>query len=302
MRSHTFTGPFPIEDAPKNVNILRSVVNHRAKDIGHDTYDLYSRHCANRSTMIKGLDTKESYAAIAVIDSCRIVIAIASRYGLVIYIIDIKNAFQTTLLNPDERIYLHLLPYYLQWFLETYPNHTLPPTKTIYILQSIHAVQGTKPARKQWSDQITSLFKAMGMKKNATDNAVWVSKRGNDIIILLSEIDDFMLLVSQKHLYLDIKTRIEKSYDITMQEGPVLQYLNLQIIQSDAGISIDQTKHIFKMLKPHFPINSAFTATDIPFRTDRAYEEEMMDAVPASPSELKLLEKEYKCSYATLYG
>lgn len=193
-------------------------------------------------------------------------------------------------------------PYYLQWFRETYPNHVLPPAKTIYVLQSIHAVQGTKPAGKQWSDQITSLFRAMGMKKNATDNAVWVSKRGKDTIILLSETDDFMLLVSRKQLYLDIKARIEKSYDITMQEGPILQYLNLQIIQSDAGISIDQTQHILKMLEPHYPKGSPFTKTDIPFRTDRAYEQELSDAVPASSSELQLLEKEYGASYATLYG
>ena len=301
-KSHTFTAPFPVEQAPANATILRSVVNHRVKDLGNDAYDLYSRHCANGSTMIKGLDYKESYAAIAVIDSCRIVIAIASRYGLTIYIIDIKNAFQTTLLNPNERIYLHLPPYYLRWFRETYPNHELPPAKTIYILQSIHAVQGTKPAGKQWSDQITSLFKAMGMKKNATDNAVWVSLRGKDIVILLSETDDFMLLVSHKKLYDDIKQRIEKSYDITMQEGPILKYLNLQIIQSDAGISIDQTQHILKMLEPHYPKSSHFTKTDIPFRTDKDFEMEMMDAIPASPTELKLLEKEYKGSYSTLYG
>ena len=301
-KSHTFTAPFPIEDAPEGINVLRSVISHRVKDLGNDTYDLYSRHCANGSTMIKGLDYKESYAAIAVIDSCRIVIAIASRYGLTIYVIDIKNAFQTTLLHPSERIYLHLPPYYLRWFKETYPNHPLPPAKTIYILQSIHAIQGTKPAGKQWSDQITSLFRTMGLKKNATDNAVWVSTKGNDTIILISETDDFMLLVSRKQLYLDIKARIEKSYDITMQEGPVIKYLNLQIIQSDAGISLDQTQHILKMLEPHYPQQSSFTKTDIPFRTDREYEQELMNAIPASPSELKLLEKEYKGSYATLYG
>jgi len=301
-KSHTFTAPFPVEQAPPGINILRSVVSHRVKDLGNDTYDLYSRHCANGSTMVKGLDFKESYAAIAVIDSCRIILAIASRYGLIIFVIDIKNAFQTTLLSPHERIYLHLPPYYLKWFKETYPNHHLPPVKTIYILQSIHAIQGTKPAGKQWSDQITALFKAMGMKKNATDNAVWVSTRGKDIVILISETDDFMLLVSHKQLYIDIKTRIEKSYDITMQEGPVIQYLNLQIIQSDAGISFDQTQHILKMLEPHYPKNSSFNRTDIPFRTDRDYEQELMNAIPASPTELKLLEKEYKGSYATLYG
>jgi len=142
----------------------------------------------------------------------------------------------------------------------------------------------------------------MGLKKNATDNAVWVSTKGSDTIILILETDDFMLLVSRKQLYLDIKARIEMSYGITMQEGPVIKYLNLQIIQSDAGISLDQTQHILKILEPHYPQNSTFTRTDIPFRTDRDYEQELMNAIPASPSELKLLEKEYKGSYATLYG
>jgi len=111
----------------------------------------------------------------------------------------------------------------------------------------------------------------MGMKKNVTDNAVWVSKRENDIEILLSKTDDFMLLVSQKQLHLDIKLRIKRSYDIAMQEGPILQYLKLQIISSDTDISIDQTKHILKMLEPHIPKDSSFAATDIPFCTDQAY-------------------------------
>ena len=75
-----------------------------------------------------------------------------------------------------------------------------------------------------------------------------------------------------------------------------------KVIQSSDGISFDQTEHILQMLEPHFPRSSSFTRTDTPFRTDRGYEQELMDFTPASHSELKLLEKEYGGSFATLYG
>ena len=56
------------------------------------------------------------------------------------------------------------------------------------------------------------------------------------------------------------------------------------------------------MVEPHFPKGSSFTRTDTPFRTDKSYEAERLDAIPATPAELKSLEKEYGSSFATLYG
>ena len=79
-------------------------------------------------------------------------------------------------------------------------------------------------------------------------------------------------MVRHQQDYINLKRKLEKSYDITTQEGSILNYLNLQIIQSQAGISFDQTAHILDMLQPHFPLHSSFTKTDTPFRTDREYE------------------------------
>ena len=301
-RAHTFTAPFPIEEVPPNTCILRSVVAFRVKSLGHDHYDLYSRHCADGSRMIKGLDNAESYAAFTVIDSLCIGFAIAGQLNLHLYVIDIKNAFQTTLLDPSERLYLYLPPFYLEWFKNTYPHHSIPPAKTIYILQSIHAVQGTKPAGKQFHDQIVQLFYKLGFKQNATDNAVFICIRGVNIILLFCSTDDFLVMVKDKADFIRVKDRISQSYDLTTQEGMILNYLNLQIIQSAAGISIDQTKHILEMVEPHFPKGSSFTHTDTPFWTDKSYETELLDAIPATPAELQLLEKEYGGSFATLYG
>jgi len=56
------------------------------------------------------------------------------------------------------------------------------------------------------------------------------------------------------------------------------------------------------MVEPHYPQSSTFTKVDSPFRTDRGYEQELATAIPATPFELKILEKEYGGSYLSLYG
>ena len=297
-----FTAPFPRELLPPNARILKSVLAFRVKTLSPGVYDLYSRHCANGSTQIKGLDYKESYAPIAVIDSIRVCIAISADLCLIIFIIDVSNAFQNTPVNINERIHLYLPPYYLEWFRQQYPHHILPSTKTFYVLQSIHAIQGTKPAGKQWHDYVRKFFLSFGLKPNSTDNAVFVHTRGKDILILLSETDDFLILSSSTSLYLELKAHLAKAFSITTQEGPVLKYLNLRIIQSEAGISIDQTQHILDMVQPHYPKNSNFTKTDSPFRTDRSYESEIINAIPSTKEELALLEQQYGGSYLSLYG
>ena len=56
------------------------------------------------------------------------------------------------------------------------------------------------------------------------------------------------------------------------------------------------------MVEPHFPRDSSFSKINSPFRTDRGYEQERANAIPATPSELSILEKEYGRSYLSLYG
>ena len=95
---------------------------------------------------------------IAVGDSIRICLAFSAEHSLILFVIDIHNALQNKLISVNERVYLHPPLYYLLWFKQYYPNYKLPSTKTFYILQSIHAIQDTKPAGKQWHDMIKQFF------------------------------------------------------------------------------------------------------------------------------------------------
>jgi len=103
-----------------------------------------------------------------------------------------------------------------------YPNHKLPSTKTFYILQAIHAIQGTKPAARQWHDMIKQFFLKFGIKQNATNNAVFALTRDKEISILLSETDDFLIMTNSPPLYQQLKANLQKAFKITSQEGSEL--------------------------------------------------------------------------------
>lgn len=91
-------------------------------------------------------------------------------------------------------------------------------------------------------------------------------------------------------------------FELTTQEGPVINFLNLRIVSSANTISLDQTKHVLEIVEPYFPRLQNWKKINTPMRTDSKFEEEFADAVPATAEELKTLEIEFGGSYSTLYG
>jgi hypothetical protein len=70
-----------------------------------------------------------------------------------------------------------------------------------------------------------------------TDHGVFIWKKAN------SEL--FHALATE---FLSLKAKLEAIFEVTLQEGSVIHFLNLCIIQSPIGISIDQTDHIVETI------------------------------------------------------
>ena len=87
---------------------------------------------------------------------------------------------------------------------------------------------------------------------------------------------------------------MERFVPVTIQEGNALKYLNIRIVQTDQGISIDQTHHIrTKILDLWFPPGTVerLKPADTPYRTDSEYEQALNKQLPATGEELAKLEK-----------
>ena len=77
--------------------------------------------------------------------------------------------------------------------------------------------------------------------------------------------------------------------------------MNFRIIQSEHGVSIDQTDHILDLVNSYIPVDTKTSPVDTSLRTDRQFQSEVSTSLPASPSDLKALEKEYGFKFSSLY-
>ena len=92
---------------------------------------------------------------------------------------------------------------------------------------------------------------------------------------------------------------VKEFFTMRRYDGPVLKYLNVRIVQTELGISIDQTEHIIdKVLKPFFPENERVNPVINPWDPD--LEEELYTAPVQEGRELKEVEQEYGGSTYTL--
>jgi hypothetical protein len=87
-------------------------------------------------------------------------------------------------------------------------------------------------------------------------------------------------------------------FELSVQQGNVIKFLSLRIIQTEHAISIDQTTYILSLLRHYFgdDVDKIKTVTT-PMQTDSEFEKEWHLATTISQNELPDYFKKYKGSY-----
>ena len=299
------SAPVPRRKLPPEAIILRSVSTFKVKATEiPDIWDLYFRVCADGSKMIQGIHFLFSHCAVSGNSSLLILLAVSAKCYLKLTVHDIGNAFQGTPRDETKEtppIYITMPPYYLQWFKKSFPKVKLDD-KEKYVLQMFANMQGTKNASRDFNVLITKMFAAINLFPTSVDSGIYVMSKNKNLLILAIQTDDLLIATNDESLRELVITTLEKGFQVTSQGGTLLKFLNFRIIQTTHGISADQTQHIDDMLKKYFPPGTKVQKTDTPLRSDRQFQEEIYNSVPATPSELKGLEKQYGFKYGTVYG
>ena len=115
-------------------------------------------------------------------------------------------------------------------------------------------------------------------------------------MILNTSTDDFLCAYSNQTIFDTLCTHLKRFFGITTEEGTLLKCLNLRIIQSPFGISVDQSEHIERtIINNYFPpekvAESGIKAAHTPFNTCNKYEIDLLKQLPAIGEYLKALKK-----------
>jgi hypothetical protein len=89
---------------------------------------------------------------------------------------------------------------------------------------------------------------------------------------------------------------MEAMFEVTLQEGAILRFLNMRIIQIPAGISTDQTDHIVENIVESYFKNrdtSELRSITSPFPTDSSFEQRLYEAPVLTGAALNAVELEH---------
>ena len=141
-----------------------------------------------------------------------------------------------------------------------------------YFLQCINRIQGTNPARRQLNILLDAVVTIIKYKKITIEHAVYIKVfTGGTISYLTVSTDDVFDTTNNQNAFPELPRFIKEHFEMKLQEGSVLRYLNFRICQSPLGFNIDQTYHIMELVNEWFPTGK-FRNVDTTFWTDSSYE------------------------------
>ena len=210
---------------------------------------------------------------------------------------DCTNAFQCTFEDdPSKRIYCYLPPFYLQWYNHCYSHDQINPNDGPFIMQAAQLIQGSPHAAHRWQENLSMQLKKMGYIRNNVDHSFYVKfDSNNELEAMLSiTVDDLLLSFkindTQQQFYKDLSS----AFDVTTPtDTKYMKFLSLHLYQSEFGTSIDQTKHIKKILSTWFDNGHTTKIVNSPFPTDPTFELDLSQSPVLTESDLEIYETRY---------
>ncbi len=181
----------------------------------------------------------------------------------------------------------------------------IDPTDGPFAMQAAQNIQGTPHAGNRWKQNLDSQLTKHGYICNNVDKAFYTYHIQGQLAAMLSTtVEDFLLSFRTTSVQDDFFQFMGAAFDITtpgyQQE---LTFLSLHIFQSEHGISIDQTRHIYtNILSDWFPKDTNIKQYDNPINVHPTYEYELSMSPPLSPEELKCYENKCHGAYNQTIG
>jgi hypothetical protein len=112
------------------------------------------------------------------------------------------------------------------------------------------SLYGIKQAPRAWYAKMDNFIIDTGFSRFHYDPNVYTKKVGSHLIILVLYVDDLILTGSDSKLLNHVKTNLKKKFEMT-DLGFLHYFLGLQVLQTNEGIFLSQSKYASNLLR-HF--------------------------------------------------
>lgn len=202
----------------------------------------------------EGIDYEEIFATVVKSSSYKILLALAAKLTLTVYLMDVKTAFLHGKL--DHTIYMRP-----------------PPGMGIEngkILRLKKALYGLKQAPRLWYMRLTEYLYKLQFRMSAFDSCVFIHEE--NLLIVAIWVDDLLILAREEDVAQKFRKQMSQEFDMK-DEGVCNYYLGMNVEQSEEGIFIHQHRYAKQVLN-RFNL-SCITPTKTPMTTDTKLRQEV---------------------------
>ncbi|CAH9095404.1 unnamed protein product [Cuscuta europaea] len=247
MDSIVQNGTWELVDLPPGCTTIGCKWIFKKKLKPDGTIDKYkARLVAKGYKQKEGIDFFDTYAPIARMTTIRMLIALASVYGLKIHQMDVK----TTFIHGDleEEIYMDQ------------PEGFVAKGNERKVCKLVKSLYGLKQAPKQWNEKFDKIIFPFGFTLIDADQSVYYKCKGDISIILCLYVDDILLFDSNDNIIFKTKSFLKTKFEMK-DLGVVEVILGLKLTRSSEGISISQSHYIEKLIEKFGFKNSRIAKT-----------------------------------------
>ncbi|GKC17652.1 retrovirus-related pol polyprotein from transposon TNT 1-94, partial [Tanacetum coccineum] len=158
----------------------------------------------------EGIDFEESFAPVARLEAARLFIAYVAHKSFTVYQMDVKTSFLYRSLKEEV----------------------------------------LKQAPRAWYDELSKFLVSKGFSKGSIDPTLFITKHGEDILLVKIYIDDIIFGSTNPKLSKMFENRMHNKFEMSMM-GERKFFLGIQIHQSPRSIFINQAKYAQEILKKH---------------------------------------------------
>ncbi|GJS03786.1 retrovirus-related pol polyprotein from transposon TNT 1-94 [Tanacetum coccineum] len=184
----------------------------------------------------EGIDFEESFAPVAQLEAVRLFIAYAAHKSFTVYQMDVKTTFLYGHLK--EEVYVNQ------------PDGFGGPYHPDQVYRLKKALYGLKQTPRAWYDELSNFLVSKGFSKGSIDPTLFITKHGEDILIVQIYVDDIIFGSTNPKLSKHFEKLMHIKFDMSMM-GELKFFLGIQIHQSPRGIFINQAKYAQEILKKH---------------------------------------------------
>nr|GEX73207.1 retrovirus-related Pol polyprotein from transposon TNT 1-94 [Tanacetum cinerariifolium] len=192
-----------------------------------------SRLVAKGYAQKEGVDFEESFAPVSRLEAVKLFIAYGAHKSFTVYQMDVKTAFLYGPLN--EEVYINQ------------PDEVVDPYHPNKVYRLKKALYGLKQAPKAWYDELSTFFVSKGFSKGSIDLTLFISKHGEDILLVQIYVDDIIFGSTNSKRF---EKLMHSKFKMSMM-GELKFFLGIQINQSPRGIFINQAKYAQEILIKH---------------------------------------------------